>query len=145
MLALAIGGAIYLLERPAGTTALLPSFQLASPSWLGQHLPSFCHVFSFSILTCCALQPWQAAPLFSCLFWVGVNGLFEAGQIDVIASGIASGWPDWLQEWPALTHIDAYFLAGTFDPLDILFIVLGGLAAYWLVQRANPAGIEASC
>jgi len=59
LLALAVGGAIYLLERPAGTTILLPGFQLASPSWLGQHLPSFCHVFSFSILTSCALQPWQ--------------------------------------------------------------------------------------
>jgi len=144
-LALVFGGGIYLLERPAGTAALLPSFQLVSSSWLGQHLPGFCHVFSFSILTSYALQPWQAAPLLGCLFWVGINSLFEAGQIDVIASGIASAWPDWLQEWPVLAHVDAYFLAGTFDPVDILFVVLGGLAAYCLMQRTSRAGIAASC
>jgi hypothetical protein len=144
-LVLAIGGAVYLLERPPGTASLIPiwlsSFQpqLAS-SWLSQSLPSLCHVFGFAVLTTCALRPWQGALAFSCLFWVVVNILFELGQINLVASEVIPRFPAWLNQWPILSDIDAYLAAGIFDPIDIAFIVLGGLGAYVTVLVASQEG-----
>ena len=148
-LGLAIGGLIYVLGRPPGTASLIPiwlnSYQpdLAS-IWVSERLPSLCHVFGFAVLTTCALRPWQGALVFSCLFWVVVNMLFELGQIDLLAAAVTTRFPAFLNQWPILGHIDAYLASGVFDPFDIAFIVLGGLGAYVTVLVASQRGGE-SC
>ena len=148
-LVLASGGIVYLLGRPPGTASFIPiwlnSYQpdLAS-SWLSQSLPSLCHVFGFAVLTTWVLRPWRGALAFSCLFWVVINILFELGQIDLVAAEITSRFPAFFDQWPIFRDVDAYFVTGVFDPIDIVFIVLGGLGAYATILVASQRGGE-SC
>jgi hypothetical protein len=144
--ALAMGVAIYLLERSGADLYLLPdSWQAVLPvSTLGNHMPSFLHVFAFAILTAVVLAPWRGAVMFSCLLWVVINSLFEIGQADAVAARISRSTPVWFGDWPFLENIDSYFLHGTFDPIDIGFAALGAVAAYLMLLCINPAG-EPEC
>jgi hypothetical protein len=138
----AVGSAVYLLERPVDTVFLLPSWwEVFQPqprsSWLGQHLPGFAHVFSFSLLTAMALGSSRKALLWACLFWTTVNLVFELGQINFIAMTVSGQ----LADGPVLNQLASYLVAGTFDPVDIIFILAGGLSA-WLtvVLTRAPEG-----
>ena len=129
---LGVGVLVYLTERSGESVYFLPDWWMSvnPSSSLGQRLPSFAHTFAFAILTAVVLAPWRGALIASCGFWAVVNSLFELGQIDAIAAMIAFYTPEWLANWPILENLDSYFLAGTFDPLDIGFVLLGAVAAY---------------
>ncbi|MGL4610057.1 MAG: hypothetical protein ACRCYY_10275 [Trueperaceae bacterium] len=67
---------IYVLLRPAGSSYLsqLISFPLATVPYLPfiNSMPSFVHVFSFSLLTVAVLD--KSKPILqSCLVWLTVN------------------------------------------------------------------------
>jgi len=135
---LALGALVYVLDRPAATAYLLPQqLSFAGPHiWFGAldgHLPEFVHVYAFILLTA-ALGP-LTVPLWAiCGFWWGLDSLFELGQHPALAPGIAAALPAWWQHMPLLDHTANYFLHGTFDPLDLLAIALGTLAAYFTVR-----------
>jgi hypothetical protein len=64
-----------------------------------------------------------------CAGWFLLELLFELGQLDAAAPQIVSLIPDWFSDWPILDHMASYFIAGQFDPLDVVSISLGSAAA----------------
>ncbi|MBW2109029.1 MAG: hypothetical protein JRI36_10245 [Deltaproteobacteria bacterium] len=141
--ALAAGVMVYGLDRPTETTLLgrwihgaleTPSIQPSRLGLLGGIIPELVHPFGFALLTL-ALFPHSAKKtrIGLCAFWLTVELLFECGQ------GI--GWPVahffmWaMPQHTASTMVANYFVFGTFDPLDILAICVGIVAAYAVAEK----------
>jgi hypothetical protein len=104
---------------------------------LGQHLPTFVHVYTFILLTMALVVPadhYRQYLLPVCLGWLALDSLFEIAQLDVIGRQIAHWVPDWFAHVPFLENTASYFIVGTFDVLDLISIALGALAAYLTMQ-----------
>ena len=140
--ALAVGLLVYLCDRGASSTALLPaSWALAGgPMFgaLGAWLPSFVHPLAFSLFTA-ALLPPRAAPAYGvCAGWCAVNLAFEVGQHPSVSGALGHGVQDAFGNGPMSTALARYFVRGTFDVADAVAAVLGSLAAA-AVMRLNHA------
>ncbi len=146
LLALFAGFFLYLLTRDPPTVSLFRLLPL--PTWPGEHLhcwlcgvlPSLLHVYAFILLSALILQPQTRKQVFVlCLFWSGIETLFELGQIDAVAVLLQHTLPLDIEHNALLSVTRDYFLFGTFDPLDLLFVGLGALAAYRsLTRMATP-------
>lgn len=132
-LALLAGVAVYAFDRPPGSAWFLPAaWSLGGSAHplgvvTGQ-LPEFLHVFAFSLLTAMLLPATRRAAWASCVAWWLIDSLFELGQhpkLSPILAAATSG----LRDIPLLGNTSAYFARGVFDPLDLLAIALGALAA----------------
>lgn len=138
--ALLLGTLVYLIDRPPGETALPDSLNLYGhvPTLfgaVGQNLPAFAHVFAFSLATAALLGNGRYVALGASATWFIVNLAFELGQHPAIAPGLVQLIPARFENIPILARTQGYFLYGTFDLLDLLFIALGALAAYLVMQR----------
>lgn len=137
--AFGMGISVYLFTRPP--LALLPfAWNTRAGAWLGPLggvLPEFFHVFAFILLTA-AVVPGPPRVIAICGFWLGIETFFELGQHPVLTPAITSALPTWFEQLPILDHTTSYFLHGTFDPWDVVTMVLGTLAAYftltWIAQ-----------
>jgi DNA-binding beta-propeller fold protein YncE len=69
--------------------------------------------------------------------WFAISSLFELGQHPALSPLIAASLPAWFAHIPVLDNTAAYFLRGTFDPLDFLSGALGTLAACFTVVLAR--------
>ena len=133
--ALAAGAAFYALARPPGSAYLLP-FDSSVPvavSWFGAYgawLPSFIHVFAFSLLSAALLPRTRIAAAGSCATWWAVNSLFELGQHPVFARPVAEAMPAWFEGLYVLENSLAFFLHGSFDYADLTAAAGGALCAY---------------
>lgn len=137
IVALSLGGAIYVLIRPADSLILFSALSLSSApgmlshqsSFLWGSLPSLLHVLAFSLITASAV-PRQSKRHVALviLFWVAVNVLFELGQTST-GKTMASE----LNLAMYCKPLFAYFMNGTYDVNDILLAVFGGAAAYPLI------------
>lgn len=130
-IALSVGLALYLFIRPEDSTPLLVALP-AVPNiaeagrfaiWINW-LPSFIHVFAFSLLTWLVLGRRYAAAAAG--FWCAVNLVFEYSQLQ-----------------PALLQFLHITYGGAFDSLDVVACLLGGLSAWgvskrWQIRRINP-------
>jgi len=133
VIVLLLGTAYYWFTRPQGSAAflsLLPAFPLDQNSsfivqWLGW-LPTFTHVFAFSLLTYLALG--RRHILFASILWGVINALFELGQ--ALPARI-------IQLLPDLFNLHAYFSNGVFDLLDLVACGIGAWAAWaFLLNQA---------
>ena len=132
-LTLAVGVLLYLTDRTASSSMLLPNIgahaKLHAFGTLGQWLPSFVHAFAFSLLSAAALYP-RASPAYAvCVAWGSLNVLFEIGQHPLVSARLADALRDcegWLPFAQALSN---YFVRGTFDPGDLVAAALGAMAA----------------
>ena len=132
-LGLALGLLVYLTDRVPGHASLLPALAWMSGHHhfgaLGQWLPSFLHPFAFSLLTAATLRR-QAAPHDSaCVAWAAINLAFEFAQHPLLKAPLATALQDGLGWTPLAEPLANYVLRGTFDPGDLLAVVLGALAA----------------
>lgn len=109
---------------------------------LGQWLPDFVHPLAFSLFTAAVLKSGAAARGAVCGSWCAIDLAFEIGQHPALE-------PRWMQilhargtDAPGTRAVLDYFIHGTFDPLDVLAIVLGTLAAvallYLIDRRESP-------
>lgn len=143
---LAVGVLVYLLDRSTSGAWLIPewwSLVYDGPpvfGRLGQHLPTFIHVYAFILITASLLAPWKHAPVVACATWVALDCVFELAQLDVIAVQIAARVPAWFAKWPLLDNIAAYFITGRFDLYDLYSIALGAIAAYLTIRFATRHG-----
>jgi hypothetical protein len=129
-----LGLFVYLLDRPAEgiyflyRTSTAFSLHDALPGLffgaLGGSLPTFIHVFSFSLLTAGFLACKKRGSQIVILSWLLVECAFEVGQEFVRIS------PDVFQGVPILENIGNFFVNGTFDPLDLVAATAGAAAAY---------------
>jgi hypothetical protein len=140
LLALVLGLAVYLTDRPVERTYFLPDDLTASvrPAGLfgmfGQWLPAFLHVYAFILLTVVVSASRDRQVIAVCAMWFVIDALFECGQHPAVASRLAALAPDWFQAIPVLENTASYFARGTFDPIDILFTALGAMAAYVTIR-----------
>ena len=133
---LAVGLLVYLLDRPADRIYFIPdgwkfamgAGQVFGP--VGAYLPTFVHVVVFVLISSVLLAPWHFRNMSICLLWFGIDSLFELAQHEAIATRVADIVPSWFEGVIFLENTSSYFLAGTFDPLDLLSIALGSIAAY---------------
>ena len=136
--ALALALVVYLADRDAARVMLMP--KLGAHTGLnvfgavGQWLPSFVHPFSFSLLTAAAL-PQRSVPRYgACIAWAAVNLAFEAGQHPWVSVRLASALQGELAGMPFSRPLARYFVRGTFDPGDVLAVLLGALAAAFVLR-----------
>ncbi len=138
--ALLLGTLVYVVDRP-GDQIFVPSaislFPLTPTVFgiVGHSLPTFAHVFAFILLTAALLAGGKKTAIAVCLSWFLVEVAFELGQHPALALSLSTVIPSWFESLPILNKTDSYFLYGTLDPLDLLAIALGALAAYVVIQR----------
>jgi hypothetical protein len=109
--AIAAGIAVYALFRPARIPLIPPDLHFAAgspdaPAMLGA-VPSVLHAFAMPLLTAACLRLRRRHIVIACLAWAVIGVVFELGQ----RTGIR------------------FFPGGTFDPLDLLGVLLGATLA----------------
>lgn len=154
--ALLLGVGVYALTRPIGSAYLLPailefdSSSLSLPAILGGSLPAFLHVYTFALLTIVVLGVTPKRAAWAAAAWCALDLLFEFGQWPPLAERLAAGLPGWFGQVPVLDHVGAYFVQGSFDPVDLLATLLGAVMAYVtalliLHGRCNHGHEEEKC
>lgn len=94
-------------------------------------LPSFVHVFSFSMITASLIKAYKFRYFIVCAIWLIINCLFEFSQkYKVLAIGIT---PSWFESIPFLENTKNFFINGTFDVMDIFSIFAGTVTAFCLM------------
>jgi hypothetical protein len=98
---------------------------------LANSLPTFIHVFAFSLMMAAFVASQKGGYAIVCLAWFIIDVFFELGQGfgDIIIPII----PGWFSNYLFLENAGDYFLHGRFDYLDLLSIALGALSAYMLL------------
>jgi hypothetical protein len=145
-MAMVAGLAVYAIDRPAAHVYLLPSVLAFSDSprnffgAIGASLPSFLHVFAFSLLTAAVATSRTArAAAIVAGAWCATDLLFELGQHPALAPTIGASLPPWFAGVPMLENVEPYFLRGTFDPADLVATVAGAAVAYLTITgRRSP-------
>lgn len=140
MAALSVGLMVYLYDRPPDSALMLQvigitkAFSEVSPLFgpIGDQLPAFIHVFAFALLTAGLLGCRSRGALFICLFWLAVNVLFELGQ--VIENPIAGNHSGAFDTVFGSGVLGNFFRFGTFDPLDLLAMTVGAVAAFIILR-----------
>lgn len=137
---LAIGGLIYIIDRPPEHVYLMPhaislyAYQFRLPGQLWQNLPSLVHVCAFILLTYACFPLTRSRAVKVCIFWFVLEVLFEVGQLSSVAHWIASELPDWFNRIPLLDNIVNYFRAGIFDWRDVVSIFIGTMLAFFIIE-----------
>jgi hypothetical protein len=138
--ALLLGLLMYIATRPCQQILLLhflPPMHITLP-WssiaLVHSLPSFLHIYGFILMTAAVLPRRRDILLYICGFWLLLELLFEMGQQQQLAKAFAAALPPVFHQNAWLRVLPDYFVYGTFDPQDILLLVLGSLAAWGTVR-----------
>ena len=134
---LLVGTLVYLIDRPPEHTyfvfksAVNISLFKSLPNLfgvIGNTLPSFAHVFAFTMITAGLIAARKRGCIIICLSWLVVDCTFELGQIyNTVA---ASQIPGWFAGIPFWENTANYFLIGTFDYFDLAAMAVGAMAAY---------------
>jgi hypothetical protein len=146
-LAALLGGLfVYLLDRPAGSAYLIPAFlQLGrnGPGILGaagSWLPSFLHVYAFILLTLAFVRPTRSSLLLICMGWLSIELVFELIQHPAFLEFLAGLPGGWLARIPGAMMLREYATGGVFDPLDLVALGFGAVAAYLTAHLAWKEG-----
>ncbi len=145
--ALLLGTMVYVVDRP-GDHSFVPSAISLFPftprvfGVLGHSLPTFTHVFAFCLFTAALLSHAKRTAITVCLGWFLVEVAFELGQHPALALALSTAMPPWFAGLPILNNSASYFLHGTFDPLDMLAIASGALAAYLVIQNTTRGRVS---
>lgn len=132
-LALVIGTLVYLVDRDPARAMALPAFAVRATGPLfgaaGGWLPSFVHVFAFSLFAAAA-WPQASRPAYgACTFWWAVDLAFEAVQQPQWRAALATALPSGVEDFAPAGWVARYAQQGRFDPADLLAITAGALAA----------------
>jgi hypothetical protein len=137
---------LYLLTRPSDIYFVSfikrvdnsPYWALPFSDGIGGALPSFLHVFAFSLLLGGLMTCRKTGYLMICCAWMFTNVLFELGQRYPIPASQAI--PRWFEGMLILQNMRSYFLNGTFDFFDLLASFVGAVAAYSVLVRTGQEG-----
>jgi hypothetical protein len=145
-IAISLGMFIYIAFRPSWQTVWIPEvisldlkkFWLCTK--LGNNLPSFLHVFGFSLLTAGIIVRKKWTYMIICGSWLFLNLLFEFLQTDAAHTRLRymSSNHDSLN--PVLHWLKNYLLHGVFDPKDIFALMIGAILAYVVLMKTNKGG-----
>jgi len=139
-----VGSMVYLIDRPPEATYFIQFSRIKVSLYgilpnlfgvIGNSLPDFLHVFSFIMLSAGLLSWGKKGSLAICLGWFSIDLIFELFQrFNALPLKIIPGW---FQGIPFLENTENYFRQGTFDLLDVIAIVLGATAAYFVLLATN--------
>ena len=138
-----LGVLVYVATRSGSQVFFLqylPAVHSSSPSGISDilyALPSLLHVYAFILLTAAVVSRNAHHLRLICLFWLVTELLFEIGQQHDVAVAIVEHLPAWFYGSAAFETVPNYFLHGTFDPLDIIGLLMGTLAAYATAMASN--------
>jgi hypothetical protein len=142
LMPLFVGLMVYLVDRPPDQTyfvykvgSALSVHNVIPPLFgpLGEVLPAFVHVFSFTLLTAGILACQRRGCIVACLGWLSVDVAFELGQkFGVWSSNLV---PSWFEGIPLLENTVDYLMLGSFDLMDLTAIAAGSLVAYLTLMR----------
>lgn len=139
VLSLSAVTAIYCLAR-IYPPALLEPLQttlplLAAQTGLFGSLPSLFYTLAIGLLIgCCASTP--AAARLHCLLWLGIALMLELAQHRLVAAPVSDRLQGIVNEstWQV---IGPYWTRGSFDPLDLLATLVGGVIALALFAAGS--------
>jgi hypothetical protein len=137
--ALLVGMGVYLFTRSPETVYFLSNTSIHDKmpypalGIAGQWIPTFVHVYAFSLLSVAVFARSRSGVIVICGMWLLVDSLLELAQIDTVAGWIAGHVPAWFAVFPILDNMADYFLSGTFDLFDLVSILAGAFAAYMTV------------
>ncbi len=135
LIILTFGCIIYITDRPPWQTVWFSdtiSFYTDKHrvfGSLGDHLPSFVHVISFSLLTAGIFAEKLRQYLYIIGFWLAINLFFEILQLDAFHSISGLNW------------VKNYSSNAVFDFKDLIAIFLGGIIAIVLLTITKRKGI----
>ncbi|MEN8131170.1 MAG: hypothetical protein ABFS45_13460 [Pseudomonadota bacterium] len=135
LLTLLIGSLIYIVDRPPEQIYFIDSggFPISLNGRItnifgsiGNNLPGFIHVFSFSLMTSAVIGDNKFRDSIICMSWFVVDVTAELFQK-------FNSWtviiPDWFKGIPYIENTKSYFHNGTFDTLDLVAIGVGSISA----------------
>lgn len=143
--ALIVGVLFYCFFRPAEQTYFLKflNYNIPEKRFIPSEfvvfwscVPTFIHVFAFTLITASISAREKSGYATVCLLWFLIDIIFEFGQ--GFSSNIIPVIPDWFSKIIFLENTKNYFLYGRFDSLDVLSISLGSIAAYILLIKTRP-------
>ena len=149
LVALTFGVLVYVFDRSATAVYFVPdSWRIAELTpvlfgKLGMYLPAFFHALAFALFI--NVVAGRRYIGFMCISWFIAEVFFELAQIDPIAFRISGLLPAWFANLPILQNISSHFLTGTFDRVDVLFLMLGCATAYaicWLALPQLHSGLQ---
>lgn len=138
---LLMGTLVYLLFRNGSTVYFLAGIipeelnYSISTGYIFNSIPSFFHTFAFILLIAVVLNPSRAGLILTCFGWMAVELFFEFGQHPFFAQYLTEAMPAWFTGLPFLEATNSYFLSGTFDPVDVIFVFFGTAAALLTLHK----------
>lgn len=129
--------AVYCLARPYPPELLEPFRAtlpvLAARTGLFGSAPALFYTLAIGLLVAaCASTPKRAR--WHCLLWIAIALSLELSQHPFLAEPVAS-WLANAVSAPAADIVRSYWVRGTFDLLDLLATLAGGLTALLLLGR----------
>jgi len=147
LLGLLLGTMVYLVDRPPETTYFIYSSTIGLSLYrifpdffglIGHNLPSFFHIFSFILLTAGFFSCRKRGYFIICVSWLFVECAFELGQrYGAFANDF---FPEWFEGIPYLENTANYFRYGTFDVFDVIAMLMGTIAAYFILLITTIGG-----
>ena len=136
LIILTCGCIIYIIDRPpwqtvwvSNTITLYTEKQKVFGS-IGDYLPSFFHVISFSLMVAGIIADKLRQYLYIIGFWLTINLIFEILQLDAFQSITKLNW------------LRTYSFNGVFDFKDLIAIFLGGFIAFVFLTVTRRKGIR---
>jgi hypothetical protein len=144
--ALLFGILIYAAFRPAWQAVWIT--EIISLHWrkfqlfteIGNSLPSFLHVFGFSVLTAGIIDQKRWTSMIVCGFWLLLNLLFEVMQSDAAYSWLNDLSLRTVEFNPFLHGLKNYSLHAVYDLKDIVALISGAIFAYIVLMKTNKGG-----
>lgn len=144
---LGLGALIYLVDRPpelvyfiSENNSFYTGYMTVFGS-LGQHLPTFLHPFSFSLITAGVLvcHSTRCIALVG-LVWFAIDLIFELGQTTSVSTALVEYIPAWFDQVVVLENMIDYLNFGTYDLKDVVSIAIGSLIAFVINHHLNQGG-----
>lgn len=133
LLALGLGGLVYLTDRDGVHAVLIPAIPALAGSHLfgavGLWLPSLVHSFAFSLFTAVTLPMRSAWRYGACAAWFVIDAAFELGQHPAISRELGDAIEYGLGPTALSRTLAHYFVGGSFDAADIAAAGCGALMA----------------
>ena len=146
LITITLGVLIYVTIRPSWQAVCLTEIislnarKLQVFTEIGNNLPSFLHVFGFSLLTAGIIVQKKWNYIIICCLWLFINLLFELLQRDTIFLQLNYVSVNHDKLDPILHWLKNYSLQAVFDPKDIFALIIGAVVAYIVLTKTNKGG-----
>lgn len=143
-----LGLFMYLLFRPQWQVPILPNylfFHWPLTTSIGSYfhnVPSFLHVFGFSVLSAGIIANRSKAYMAICAAWACVNIVFEILQSDYFSNLNELSIFSTIKSNKVLLWIQNYSTNAVFDYYDIVAILLGALSGYWVLKQTQQKEVD---